>query len=625
MKRLNNKGFAISTVIYGLSVMSVLIMAVIMGTMANNRANTKELSKSIEEDLNNFSRTEISFSAKDQLQEYQITKGQSGWYKIELWGAQGGGANGGLGAYTSGIIYLKEYEYLYFHIGKHPESGSGGETDVRVENGAYNDKVSYLSRIMVAGGGGSGEGADGGTIIGYNNSMRSKGGLINYNGDFSLIQDGVNTNGTLIGCPKDYPTNYPLNNTPEAVTAPQGLNGGGDGYFPSNDGNIGGSSFISGYAGCRATVDGVLTNNPKYSYREASYDDAGGVVFDGTAIPYYFVDGMMLAGVNKGDGYAKVERIALKTEDRETLARKNTKLNQVQYIKDCLPNDNPGNWKISAIYQGDDVARGKDLSTKDSKGCRMIDLGEKRDLDEVAVFHDPGKDYKNHTIEVSEDGNNWKTIKGLGKVKTESVPLSETETVTGIHISAYQFDSTKGVPQSGNYYVLPVLSENKVMSAIDEQEANVNPIIIDYLQGKKVQKWSIEKITNTNVSPTEKQPEYKIVELSGYKALAIQLDENILNHAISATDKFNRYARNEPQIWKIESVGNGTYLITTVVKVFDSSKQTGNILPQTNFLIPDGHAGESGNKNPQIIIGKRNINTQRFKLIAIDYSTKKQD
>ena len=125
---------------------------------------------------------------------------------------------------------------------------------------------------------------------------------------------------------------------------------------------------------------------------------------------------------------------------------------------------------------------------------------------------------KNHTIEVSSDGSNWKTIKGLGS----GTELSETETVAGIHISAYQFDSTKGIPQTGNYYVLPVLSENKVMSAIDNKEKDTNAIEIDYLQGKKVQKWSIEKITNTNVSPTDKQPEYKIVELSGYKALAIQ-------------------------------------------------------------------------------------------------------
>jgi len=34
MKRMNNKGFAISTVIYGLSIMSILIVSILMGTLA---------------------------------------------------------------------------------------------------------------------------------------------------------------------------------------------------------------------------------------------------------------------------------------------------------------------------------------------------------------------------------------------------------------------------------------------------------------------------------------------------------------------------------------------------------------------------------------------------------------
>lgn len=635
MKRLNNKGFAISTVIYGLSVMSILIMAIIMGTMANSRANTKELSKSIERDLNNFSRTEVVFSAKDGPQAYIVPDDQSGWYKIELWGAQGG-TDGGLGAYTSGIIELQENDMLYFNIGKAGnEKNGGGSTDVRIEE---DEDTSLNTRIMVAGGGGISPNADGGTLVGYTPTMKSIGGYINSyaNGDYSLFDQNIGdnpTNGTLIGYPKEYEEN----NMPQAgdvFTSNRGSDGGGDGYFPGTSADMGGSSFISGYAGCKAiNSQGVLTDSPKYKYSENVVDASGNNVTN-TLDRYYFVDGMMLPGVNSGDGYAKVERIAIKDEKREILERKNSKLNNVRKIKDCVddttaPKDN-NKWKISAIAKGDDLANKGTLSF-DTPGsnqlCRELDLGgESYNLDEIATFHGAGVDYNNHTIQVQvqeQGGTTWKTIKGTGTALNESgntvpIPLSETETSTGFHISAYQYDSTDKIPALGNYYLLPVLSENKVITAIDKDDRSVNPVQINYLQGKRVQKWSIEEINNPNISDAD-TVEYKIVELSGYKALEIQKDENIINNTITATTLFNKYTRNPPQIWKIAAVGNGTYIITTVVPSFNSTRVTGNIVPQTNISNTTGQA-EGG--IPQIVIGRINGTTERFRLISVDYSTR---
>ena len=127
MKSLNNKGFAISTVIYGLSIMSIMIMVIIINTMASTRANTKELSKSIEKELNDFSRTEINFKASANSQKYTIPDEQDGWYRIELWGA--GYPNGGYGAYTSGIIELKAGDTIIFNHNN--ESYSSTIIDVR--------------------------------------------------------------------------------------------------------------------------------------------------------------------------------------------------------------------------------------------------------------------------------------------------------------------------------------------------------------------------------------------------------------------------------------------------------------------------------------------------------------
>ena len=66
----NNKGFAISTVIYGLSIMGILLVAIMMATMSSNRTHTSQLAKSIEEELNRISRTEISFGYK--IEQFNI-------------------------------------------------------------------------------------------------------------------------------------------------------------------------------------------------------------------------------------------------------------------------------------------------------------------------------------------------------------------------------------------------------------------------------------------------------------------------------------------------------------------------------------------------------------------------
>ena len=123
MKKLNNKGFAITTVIYGLAILGILLMSVLMSTLSQTRVNNADLSKSIEDELNRFSQTSSFFEGTidsdnyPMPQEYVVPSGESGWYKIQLWGAQGGN-NGGLGAYTSGVIHLSEGDKLYFYIGK---------------------------------------------------------------------------------------------------------------------------------------------------------------------------------------------------------------------------------------------------------------------------------------------------------------------------------------------------------------------------------------------------------------------------------------------------------------------------------------------------------------------------
>ena len=91
--KLNNKGFAISTVLYSLLIMVFLIVTLMMGIMASNRKSNRNLVETIEEELNRYNENATNFAFKDGAsgevvpQTYTVPSGQSGWYKIELWGA----------------------------------------------------------------------------------------------------------------------------------------------------------------------------------------------------------------------------------------------------------------------------------------------------------------------------------------------------------------------------------------------------------------------------------------------------------------------------------------------------------------------------------------------------------
>ncbi len=572
MKKLSNKGFAISTVIYGLSIMGVLIISILMGILSTTRKNTKELANSIEEELNRFSKTNYTFRYKNNepAQEYVVPEGQSGYYKIELFGASGGNG-GGLGAYTSGVIKLMEKEKLYFYVGKKGSSGrGGGSTDVRTEGGGYATLSSYRNRIMAAAGGGSDPSADGGTMYGYSLSMKSNGGEIDAkdNGDFNLL------NGTtLIGTTNS----FKLSSVSYSVdgNSPRGHNlGGGGGYNQSNNSTVGGTSYISGYAGQH------MTNGR------------------------YFYDGMMYPGVNLGDGFAKIEKVSSIIEENNILKRKNLKMNNVVKIRDCLSTSNTNNitWKkLEAIENGKNVVTTSYNTSKPSYSCREYNLIKASNLDEIAVWHNAGVDYRNHTIEVKHSNGVWEFIKGVGN----STELSETETVTGFRISAYQPDYTLQLPDSGNYYIVPVLSENKCLTASDDEFLNNFYTKLDYFNGSKRQIWSITLLPD-NLKGNNSLKEYKITELAGYKSLRIIEDESMVGNKIG-TSKFNQITRDESLIWEVNPVGNGTYVIASSDK---NSRAVTDPYYGTNVV---------SKNNNEIIIGRNNVNTTRFKLIALDY------
>lgn len=258
--------------------------------------------------------TEFDFDYTGDVQTFIAPV--SGTYKIAAWGASGGDVTindvtyqGGLGGYTSGLISLEENQTLYIYVGGSPSSyeggynggakggsgddgkytGGGGATDIRINNGNWNDFDSLKSRIMVAAGG-AGTGYYGGKITGG-----SGGGLIGYDGQLQSYDDnyihsaasgGTQVNGGegISRSRFGYSLKNPIQNY--GTGGGSGYYGGGSGRATNSnvDSGAGGSSFISGHNGCDAIK------------KESAEDN---IIHTGQSIHYsglYFTNTVMIDG-----------------------------------------------------------------------------------------------------------------------------------------------------------------------------------------------------------------------------------------------------------------------------------------------------------------------------------------
>ncbi len=122
--------------------------------------------------------------------EQVFTVPQTGKYKIETWGAQGGsdtywGGQGGVGGYSKGYINLARGEEIYINIGGNGQYGGynggnelndkrdasgGGATHISKTSGLLSSLVEQISKILIVSGGGGGAerqlGGSGGGYIG---------------------------------------------------------------------------------------------------------------------------------------------------------------------------------------------------------------------------------------------------------------------------------------------------------------------------------------------------------------------------------------------------------------------------------------------------------------------------
>ena len=294
-----------------------------------------------------------------------FTAPYNGIYKIELWGAQGGGFEGfagGKGGYVSGDIILNENKTLFVYVGENgvgateqhihitggyngggdamseltSETGTvstgGGATDIRLISGSWDNFSSLKSRIMIASGGGGSDYY----IDKYNGLGGAGGGLIGYDGTNSvdsLTEEGsIGIGGTQIkgGTNEEYPEfpelnggfgfggNYAINNGSNSGAGGSGYYGGSSGHRYRAGGG-GGSSYISGHNGCNAILESSTQNNIIHSNQSIHYSGykfTNTIMIDGAGYNWTTTKGKYVgmpthSGTNTmegntGNGYAKI-------------------------------------------------------------------------------------------------------------------------------------------------------------------------------------------------------------------------------------------------------------------------------------------------------------------------------
>lgn len=607
MFKLNNKGFAFSTILYGLMIMGIMIILVIISTMQTNRVTNKNFVKTIEDELNRFSMTEAQFSANNSSQQYIVPMGHSGWYKIEMFGSQGGGTasnKGGKGAYTSGLVWLQENAHLYFYV------GNNGAASLVTLDDSYNlDADITSSAIMVAAGGGdsnasSATGGAGGSILGLNSSEGALGAKQKEGG----------------------PT--------RPATGLKGGHGYYNGEAGTNTGG-GGSSYIAGYAGVwtKGASEGSGMTKSSASYTLEIQKDDG--TYEEVNYTPQFINGFMLEGVHSGAGYAKIKKVSSGGIDNPPAKTNSALSGNITSITDCISgmfdgSSNKNNyWKEIQIINsaGENIAYGKNSTDyppvtdgKITVGNSSTDIydggtgnvcltlsGFNTPVNEVAVWHNIGLSGIQHTLKVKV--NSGVEVEVTKPSITNA--LDTIETSNGLHYSAWSINSNDNDIPNGTYYIQSAADSRLFVTNTKSNEKNAS--ILSSFDGSNKQKWTLTKVND------------RYLIKSALDGKVFQAFENgFLNDGIDGstaltigqgkigTDDSHGFGNQEQ--WSIEKATNDTYYFKLYF--------TGGNADGTAFLgVYKTKYGSEGNILYQRASSNNNKQERamRFRLIPVDY------
>lgn len=236
----------------------------------------------------------VDYSNQNQTR----TIAEPGYYKLEVWGASGGGSSSvstrGYGGYSVGTLYLDANETIYINIGgagntvtsavstvaggyngggqaystdsygTNNYGSGGGATHIATKSGVLSSLANYLDNIIIVAGGGGGSAYYYNTTVNYHYGSGGSGGgangADNYNGYTSTTTLGTAKGGaqTLI---TSTDTNTISGAFGKGADAKEGYAGGGGGYYGGQSRYLTGGAGGSGYIG-----NTNLTNKIMYCY-----------------------------------------------------------------------------------------------------------------------------------------------------------------------------------------------------------------------------------------------------------------------------------------------------------------------------------------------------------------------
>ena len=246
--------------------------------------------------------------------EQTFTAPATGYYKLEVWGAQGGYysfvVSGGYGAYSSGEMAINKNEILYVNVGGAGTSpntgtgirkggyngggdgynaqyytsagGGGGATHIAKKSGVLSSLSGYKESVIIVAGGGGG--------IGYND-IRSFTNAESAGGNGGGYGGGTGTRCGVSGCSSDYShiTNiqkggtqndgYAFGMGESATSSHKCPGGGGGGWYggkinPNASCNDPGGGGGSGYINKSILQNAIMYCSTEISPYDSDYSDA---------------------------------------------------------------------------------------------------------------------------------------------------------------------------------------------------------------------------------------------------------------------------------------------------------------------------------------------------------------
>ena len=312
--KLNNKGFAISIIIYSVGSLAVLTLILILAIDSGIRKNNTTIVDAIKDELNAASQRRWTFTYSGA--PVAFTAPETGTYQLQVWGAAGGslGGTAGKGGYATAKLTLTHNSTIYVVVGgsgngynggyngggnggestgaegSQSGAGGGGATHIATVSGTLDTLQTKQSSILIVAGGGGGTGSEG--IGGSAGGTTGGNGYDTYNSSYNNLCGAGGTQFTA-GC-----TN--------SATVGCGAFGKG-GNMSLYAGGYGGAGGGGGYYGGGGSARGHAGGGGGSSYTASGVSDVQ-IIGGDQSMPNFTGDGTMVG--NSGNGYAIITKLS---------------------------------------------------------------------------------------------------------------------------------------------------------------------------------------------------------------------------------------------------------------------------------------------------------------------------